>query len=153
LTKKIGSNAQEVFSEQNQTTDKDELKGNDQPKCDWLRFSENAQRRALFACGYGSLASPDLIDDYGIHDATNNQQPSVHSISSGLQIVFAGRWPLAPRSDSRDNHDMQNKRPTVCVTGSRVGMDEAREQYKLEARKMLENGGESHLSSARFVRR
>ena len=31
-------------------------------------------------------------------------------------------------------------------------MDNAWEQRKLEARKMLENGDESHLSSARFVR-
>ena len=32
-------------------------------------------------------------------------------------------------------------------------MDSAWEQYKLEARKMLENGDESHLSSARGVGR
>jgi hypothetical protein len=32
-------------------------------------------------------------------------------------------------------------------------VDSAWEQYKLEARKMLVNGDESHLSSARFVRR
>jgi len=32
-------------------------------------------------------------------------------------------------------------------------VDSAWEQYKLEARKMLENGDESHLSSARFVGR
>jgi len=43
--------------------------------------------------------------------------------------------------------------PTVCVTGRWAGVDSAWEQEKLEARKMLENGDESHLSSARFVRR
>jgi hypothetical protein len=32
-------------------------------------------------------------------------------------------------------------------------VDNAWEQRKLEARKMLENGDESHLSSARFVGR
>jgi len=32
-------------------------------------------------------------------------------------------------------------------------VDNAWEQKKLEARKMLENGDESHLSSARFVGR
>jgi hypothetical protein len=32
-----------------------------------------------------------------------------------------------------------------------VGVDSAWEQYKLEARKMLKNGDESHLSSARCV--
>ena len=32
-----------------------------------------------------------------------------------------------------------------------VGVDSAWEQEKPEARKILENGGESHLSSARFV--
>jgi hypothetical protein len=42
-------------------------------------------------------------------------------------------------------------RPTVCVTGAGAGVDSAWEQEKLEARKMLENGDESHLSSARFV--
>jgi hypothetical protein len=41
--------------------------------------------------------------------------------------------------------------PTVCVTGAGAGVDSAWEQEKLEARKMLENGDESHLSSARFV--
>jgi hypothetical protein len=40
---------------------------------------------------------------------------------------------------------------TVCVTGRWVGVDSAWEQEKLKARKMLENGGESHLSNARFV--
>jgi hypothetical protein len=40
---------------------------------------------------------------------------------------------------------------TVCVTGAGAGVDSAWEQEKLEARKMLENGDESHLSSARFV--
>jgi len=33
-----------------------------------------------------------------------------------------------------------------------VGVDNVREQKKLEARKMLENGDESPPSSARFVR-
>ncbi len=42
--------------------------------------------------------------------------------------------------------------PTVCVTGRWAGLDSAWEQYKLEARNMLENGDESHLSSARGVR-
>jgi hypothetical protein len=45
------------------------------------------------------------------------------------------------------------KRPTVCVTGAGAGVDKIREQEKLEARKMLQNGDESHLSCARFVRR
>ena len=39
----------------------------------------------------------------------------------------------------------------VYIYGSRVGVDSLREQKKLKARKMLENGDESHLSSARFV--
>ena len=38
---------------------------------------------------------------------------------------------------------------TVCVTGRWAGVDSAGEQEKLEARKMLENGDESHLSSGR----
>jgi len=37
---------------------------------------------------------------------------------------------------------------TVGVCGGRASVDSAWGQYKLEARKMLENGGESHLSSA-----
>ena len=37
-------------------------------------------------------------------------------------------------------------------TGRWAGVDSAWEQEKLEARKLLENGDESHLSSARFVR-
>jgi len=39
----------------------------------------------------------------------------------------------------------------VIGTGAGAGVDSAWEQRKLEARKMLENGDESHLSSARFV--
>jgi len=42
---------------------------------------------------------------------------------------------------------------TVCVTGRWAGVDKAWEQDKLEARKILKNTAESHLSSARFVRR
>jgi hypothetical protein len=34
-----------------------------------------------------------------------------------------------------------------------AGVDNAWEQEKLEARKMLENAAESHTSGARFVRR
>jgi len=39
-------------------------------------------------------------------------------------------------------------RPTVCGTGAGAGVDSAWEQEKLEARKMPENGAESHLSGA-----
>jgi hypothetical protein len=44
---------------------------------------------------------------------------------------------------------------TLQVIGSGVwaGVENVREQKKLEARKMLENGDESHTSTARFVRR
>lgn len=45
-----------------------------------------------------------------------------------------------------------NDHLTVCVTGAGAGRDSAREQRKLEARKMLENAAESPASSARFVR-
>ena len=40
---------------------------------------------------------------------------------------------------------------TVCVTRWWAGVDNAGEQEKLEARKMLENAAESHTSGARFV--
>jgi len=43
------------------------------------------------------------------------------------------------------------KRLTVCVTCVWAGVDNAWEQEKLEARKMLENAAESHTSGARFV--
>ena len=43
-------------------------------------------------------------------------------------------------------------RPTVCVTGAGAGVDNAWEQEKLQARKMLENAAESPASSARRVR-
>jgi hypothetical protein len=43
--------------------------------------------------------------------------------------------------------------PTVCVTCVWAGVDNAWEQEKLEARKMLENAAESHTSGARFVGR
>jgi hypothetical protein len=49
--------------------------------------------------------------------------------------------------------DLPFKRPTACVTGRWAGVDNVWKQRKPEARKLLENGGESHLSSARFVRR
>ena len=45
------------------------------------------------------------------------------------------------------------KRPTVCVTCVWAGVDNAWEQEKLEARKMLVNRADSHTSGARFVRR
>jgi hypothetical protein len=41
--------------------------------------------------------------------------------------------------------------PTVCVTCVWAGVDNAWEQEKPEARKMLENAAESHTSGARFV--
>jgi|YNPMSStandDraft_1061717.scaffolds.fasta_scaffold18349_2 hypothetical protein len=39
----------------------------------------------------------------------------------------------------------------VCVSRWWAGVDSAGEQKKPEARKMLENGAESHQSAARFV--
>ena len=44
-----------------------------------------------------------------------------------------------------------DQRPTVCVTCVWAGVDNAWEQEKPEARKMLENAAESHTSGARFV--
>jgi len=41
--------------------------------------------------------------------------------------------------------------PTVCVTRKWAGWENAWEQEKLKARKMLVNRAESHLSGARFV--
>ena len=41
----------------------------------------------------------------------------------------------------------------ACVTCVWAGVDNAWEQEKPEARKMLENAAESHTSGARFVRR
>ncbi|MBT7189243.1 MAG: hypothetical protein HN916_03545 [Anaerolineae bacterium] len=40
---------------------------------------------------------------------------------------------------------------TVYVSGVWAGVENIREQEKLEARKILENGDESHISTARFV--
>jgi hypothetical protein len=40
---------------------------------------------------------------------------------------------------------------TACVTCVWAGVDNAWEQEKLEARKMLENAADSHTSGARFV--
>ena len=42
---------------------------------------------------------------------------------------------------------------TVCVTRVWAGVDNAWEQGKPEARKMLENAADSHTSGARFVGR
>jgi hypothetical protein len=44
-------------------------------------------------------------------------------------------------------------RPTACVTGAGAGVDSAWEQYKLEAKKMLESAAESPAFSARCVGR
>jgi len=44
-------------------------------------------------------------------------------------------------------------RLTVCVTGAGAGVDSAREERELEARKMLVNRAVSPASSARFVGR
>jgi len=46
-----------------------------------------------------------------------------------------------------------NKHLTDCVTCVWAGVDNAWEQEKLEARKMLKNAAESHTSGARFVTR
>jgi hypothetical protein len=46
---------------------------------------------------------------------------------------------------------LQDKRLTVCVSRWWAGVDNAWEQEKLDARKMLENAAESHTSGARFV--
>jgi len=46
---------------------------------------------------------------------------------------------------------VQDSRRTVCVTCVWAGVDNAWEQEKLEARKLLENAAESHTSGARFV--
>jgi hypothetical protein len=43
--------------------------------------------------------------------------------------------------------------PTVCVSRWWAERDSLREQKKPEARKMPENGAESHQSAARFVGR
>jgi hypothetical protein len=43
--------------------------------------------------------------------------------------------------------------PTVCVSGLRAGWENAREQKKPEARKMLINRADSRKSTARFVGR
>jgi hypothetical protein len=56
---------------------------------------------------------------------------------------------LKPRK--RDNKFLQDKRLTVCVSRWWAGRDSLREQKKPEARKMLENGAESHQSAARCV--
>jgi len=45
----------------------------------------------------------------------------------------------------------EGKHLTVCVTCVWAGVDNAWEQEKLEARKMLVNAAESHTSGARFV--
>ena len=42
---------------------------------------------------------------------------------------------------------------TVCVTRKWAGLENVQEQKKLEARKMLVNRAESHLSGARGVRK
>ena len=48
---------------------------------------------------------------------------------------------------------ISKSRLTVCVSRWWAGVDSAGEQEKPEARKMLENGAESHQSAARCVRR
>jgi len=60
---------------------------------------------------------------------------------------------IAPAGDfeSVNAHIECKTRPTVCVTRVWAGVDNAWEQEKLEARKMLENAAESHTSGARFV--
>ena len=50
---------------------------------------------------------------------------------------------------SKNFASSDDQRPTVCVTGRWAGVNEVWEQEKPEARKMLENGDESHLSSGR----
>jgi hypothetical protein len=47
--------------------------------------------------------------------------------------------------------EFQFSRRTDCVTRVWAGVDNAWEQKKLEARKMLVNRADSHTSGARFV--
>jgi len=48
---------------------------------------------------------------------------------------------------------IKRERPTVCVSGLWASVDNAWEQKKTEARKMLVNRADSHKSTARFVGR
>jgi hypothetical protein len=50
----------------------------------------------------------------------------------------------------RVTHSFTSRR-TAGVSGVWAGVDNAWEQEKLEARKMLENAADSHTSGARFV--
>jgi hypothetical protein len=80
-------------------------------------------------------------------DAGEQETKTVASIIASNVMVFMSR--------------LKVERLTVCVipacslrgTGRWAGVDNAWEQEKLEAKKMLENAAESHLSSACFVRR
>jgi hypothetical protein len=63
-----------------------------------------------------------------------------HDFYSDAQMIFWGAV-----------HYCKKNSPTVCVSRWWAGVDSAWEQEKPEARKMLENGAESHQSAARFV--
>jgi len=60
---------------------------------------------------------------------------------------------LALRLDSDITPLREALSSTVCVTCVWAGVDNAWEQEKLEARKMLLNRADSHTSGARFVSR
>jgi hypothetical protein len=55
-------------------------------------------------------------------------------------------------SEGMGNPLLESGGLTVCVSRWWAGRDSLREQKKLEFRKTLENGDESHQSAARFVR-
>jgi hypothetical protein len=64
-------------------------------------------------------------------------------------MIFVSNSNYTPRGLLIDI--VERKGLTVCVTCAGAGVDNAWEQKKLEARKMLVKRADSHTSGARFV--
>ena len=77
----------------------------------------------------------------------SHQRPSYAFCKSVAMIFFIFGMTCITQSDL-SGPGFPINRPTVCVTGAGAAVDSAWEQYKLEARKMLENTAESPASSA-----
>ena len=114
-------------------------------------------------------AMPDV--DVPVRELSSTQPKLldvVHALGSGFTekaiLAEATYIRVAPERDTRRRMRVEIDRleyeslelhklvcPTVCVTCVWAGVESVWEQNKLEARKMLENGAESHKSGARCV--
>jgi len=110
------------------------------------------------------LPAPHQANPPSAQHSAREQERAETARQGSLTVTFTARKsPVQATSHARQHPSISptviffqssfHLRPTVCVSRWWAGRDSLQEQEKPEARKMLENGDESHQSAARFVRR